>query len=505
VDESAAQQLPGVLRMVRDGSFLAAIADSEAQAVRAREALQAAATWQNNTALPDQDALFEQLLNAPSQAYPVVDGAAVDRPPGTAHNVQRPGPDEIRATYLRPFHMHAALGPSAAVALVQEGKLTVWCHSQSVFTLREALAHVLGMDAGDVRVIHVPGAGCYGHNGADDAALDAALLARELPGHPVSLTWMREDEHAWEPYGPAMAVQLTATLDEAGAVSSWRHDVWSYPHVGRPRGGSGGTSGLLAAWHLARPFAPPPRHEIFAPHFGAYRNAEPLYSFPRQIVDHFVADSPLRTSSLRGLGALANVFALESFVDELALAAGQDPLAFRLAHLDDPRARAVLQTAAEGAGWQEKVRPSGDGYGRGLAFARYKNRAAYAAVVVDVHVDGGDIHLQQALIAADAGEIVNPDGLSNQLEGGFMQAASWTLYEQVQFEAAGITSRDWDTYPVLRFPAAPRLQTVLLDRPGSPFLGAGEVMQGPTPAAIANAVFDATGRRLRRLPLKLGS
>jgi CO/xanthine dehydrogenase Mo-binding subunit len=236
---------------------------------------------------------------------------------------------------------------------------------------------------------------------------------------------------------------------------------------------------------------------------GGHRNAEPIYAFGRKrVVRHFAPESPLRVSALRSLGAYANVFAIESFMDELALIAGIDPLAFRLRHLSDDRAKAVLQAAADKAGWQPRSRPAGDGQGRGIALARYKNRQCYAAVVVDAEVDraSGAIHVARAVIAADAGQIVNPDGLSNQLEGGLVQAASWTLFEQVTFDAQGITSRDWDSYPILRFTDAPVIETVLLNRPGLPFLGGGEASQNPTPAAIANAVFDAIGVRLRQLP-----
>jgi len=330
--------------------------------------------------------------------------------------------------------------------------------------------------------------------------LDAALLARELPGRPVLLKWMRDDENAWEPVGPAMVIEMQASLDYEGEVIDWNHDVWSYPHLGRARGG-GETSGLLAAWHLAEPFTKPELQPFLASHVDSHRNADPLYSFPqRRIVKHFVPDSPLRVSALRGLGAYANVFAIESFLDELANTAGVDPLQFRLRHLKDERARAVIEAAAEKAGWGQQERE--DSHGQGMAFAQYKNRQCYAAIVVDLNVDrsSGQINLERVVIAADAGQIVNPDGLSNQLEGSFIQAASWTLNEQVTFNQSGITSRDWDSYPILRFPQAPLIETVLLNRPGLPFLGSGEAAQGPTPAAIANAVYDAVGVRLREIP-----
>jgi CO/xanthine dehydrogenase Mo-binding subunit len=359
----------------------------------------------------------------------------------------------------------------------------------------------LGIDEQDIRVIQSEGSGCYGHNGADDAALDAALLACKLVGTPVSVKWMREDELTWEPYGPAMVLKLQASLNAAGEVLDWNHDVWSYPHLGRPFAG-GRQSGLLAAWHLAEPWDKVQRRPIHAAHVGSHRNADPLYDFPqKRVVKHFVPDSPLRVSALRGLGAYANIFAIESFMDELAHTAGIDPVAFRLRHLKDPRARAVVQAAAEKAGWGSTPYLGPD-CGRGMAFAQYKNRQCYAAVVVEVHVDreSGAIQLQRALIAADAGQVVNPDGLSNQLEGGFVQSASWTLKEEVVFDQHGILASDWDSYPILCFSEAPKIETLLINRPELPFLGSGEAAQGPTPAAIANAVFDAVGVRLRQIP-----
>jgi nicotinate dehydrogenase subunit B len=398
--------------------------------------------------------------------------------------------------------MHASLGPSAAVAQRVDAKLTVWTHSQGVYPLRAALAQVLGTDEDDIRAIHVDGPGCYGHNGADDVALDAALLARAAPGRPVSLKWTRAGEHAWEPYGPATVIQMQGSLDASGDVVDWNHDVWGYTHLGRPHPG-GPTSGLLAAWHLAEPFQQPEPRPARWHQVGMHRNADPLYVLPRKrIVKHFLADSPLRTSALRGLGSYANVFAIESFMDELAHVAGADPVEFRLRHLADERARAVIEAAARRAGWQPGRRAPGAGRGRGIAFAQYKNRQSYVAVVVDLSVNrtSGHIRLERAVVAADAGQIVNPDALSNQLEGAFTQAASWTLREQVAFDPHGITSVDWYSYPILRFRDAPTLETMLLNRPGRPYLGIGEGAQGPVPAAIANAVFDAAGIRLRRIP-----
>jgi CO/xanthine dehydrogenase Mo-binding subunit len=497
VDQTPVEQMPGVVAVVRDGSFLAVVARREEQAIAAADQLRATTTWTGTSELPPQSDLNAYLQEQEGQSFLIVDGAAVDdplpplaTPPGAART--------ISATYSRPYQMHASLGPSAAVAWWRGEELTLWVHSQGVFPQRAAIAEVLGMAPEAIRVIYRDGPGCYGHNGADDAALDAALLARALPGHPIALQWSRADEHRWEPYAPPMIVQMQGSLDAAGRVIAWNHDVWSPSHFGRPRAG-GKTSGLLAAWHLQDPFPPPPSWPSPWRHSSAQRNADPLYALPhRRVVKHFVPHSPLRVSSLRSLGAFANVFAIESFMDELAHAAGVDPVTFRHNHLDDPRARAVIDAAVARAG----APPAGPNRGRGLAFARYKNQQTYAAVLVDVAVDreAGIVHLERAIIAADAGQIINPDGLSNQLEGGFVQAASMTLKEEVTFDAGGVTSADWESYPILRFPEAPVVEVVLLDRPAFPHMGAGEAATGPTPAAIANAICNASGLRLRHIP-----
>ena len=486
----------------------------------------------------------------------------------------------VSATYSRPFLMHAALGPSAAAArLDRDGSLTVWSHTQGPFELRAALAEALQRPAESIRVIHVDGSGCYGHNGADDVALDAALLALAVPGRPVRVKWTREDEHRWEPFGTAMIVTCSAQLDTAGTILSWRHEVRSHAHGTRPRG-TPGHSTLLAAWHRAAPLTPPEPRNGSGLTAGPQRNAEPLYDFAAvDLTTHFVPDAPVRVSALRSLGAFANVFAIESFMDELAARHGEDPLAYRLRHLRDERARRVLteavraapalparapraahspapaatagaaaecavdtpvptgdelsptaadaatdtsaeparaparapaekpaappaqtpanatEAAARGASGNELV-------GRGMAVARYKNLQACVAVVCDAAVDPGSgrIRLLHATIAADAGRIIDRDGLANQLEGGFLQAASWTLKEAVRWDAAAIRSTDWDTYPVLRFSEVPPVTVHLIDRPDQPSVGAGEASQGPTPAAITNAVYAAAGIRLRHTP-----
>jgi nicotinate dehydrogenase subunit B len=352
-----------------------------------------------------------------------------------------------------------------------------------------------------VDVIHTPGAGCYGHNGADDVALDAALVARAVPGRPVKLQWMRDDEFAWAPIGPAMAMRVEAALSTEGRIVDWSCDVWSNSHAMRP--GQAGGVNLLAAWQLKEPFNKSPAPHIPQPFGDGDRNAPPPYELPRkEIRYHLLLDAPIRNGSFRTLGAHGNVFAIESFMDELAQAAKLDPVAFRLAHLKDQRARAVINAAVENARWVAGTR--GDGQrGRGFAYSRYKNIGAYAAVVADVEVDRktGVVRVPEVVIAADLGCVVNPDGAISQLEGGIVQAVSLTLKEQVTFDRRQISSRDWGSYPILTFPEVPRIKVILVGRSDDPPLGAGEGSLGPASAAVANAFADATGRRLRFLPM----
>jgi CO/xanthine dehydrogenase Mo-binding subunit len=310
---------------------------------------------------------------------------------------------------------------------------------------------------------------------------------------------MRAEEFMWEPYGPAMTMQARGAVAD-GRIVDWNYDLWSQGHNNRPGDPDG--INLLSSWYLADPKKPGPARKGNPPNFFGERNSIPTYDLPRQrITGHLIKDSPLRTSALRTLGAYANVFAIESFMDELAAAAGVDPVAFRLAHVKDPRERAVIEAVAKAADW--KPGEKGDGIrGRGIGYARYKTVAAYNAVIVEVEVDraSGQIRIPRAWTSVDAGLIISPDGLINQIEGGLIQSASWTLNEHVRFDRNGILSRDWATYPIMRMPDVPKVETVLLNRPNNPPLGAGEASQGPTAAAIANAFAAATGRRLRELP-----
>jgi CO/xanthine dehydrogenase Mo-binding subunit len=377
----------------------------------------------------------------------------------------------------------------------------VWTHSQGVFPLRADLARVFGLDPANIRCIHAEGAGCYGHNGADDVALDAVLVARETGSRPVKLQWMRDDEFMWEPYGSPMIMKMGGALGAQGNVVDWTHELWSHPHNARP--GSGDGSYLLASSYLEKPLLPPFPADVPQPAGGSDRNAIPLYDFPNQkISKHYLEGALLRTSALRTLGAYANVFALESFMDELAAAASADPVEFRLRHMKDSRARAVIEAAAQRAGWQPNAK--GDGRtGRGFAFAKYKNLACYVALVADVTVEpkSGAVRVMRVVAAVDAGQIVNPDGVTNQIEGGIIQSTSWTLKESVRFDRKSVTTRSWDDYPILRFEEVPAVEVVLLNQPNERFLGVGEGSQGPMAAALGNGVANATGKRIRALPL----
>ncbi len=485
LDGTRVERMPGVVRIVRNGSFVAVVAEREYQSVRALRELNRAATWDAEPLGAAADP-YAELTRAPAEDYVLRDA------PATATWT-------VQATYRRPYQMHAAIGPSCAVAHYENGGLTVWTHSQGVYPLRGALAEMLRLPPERIRCVHLEGSGCYGHNGADDVAADAALIAVALPGRPVRVQWMREQEHAFEPYGSAMVGTVRAALDGSGAIAAWQYEVWSGTHSSRP----GRAGNLLAAWFLDPPFAPPKPQPIPQPEGGGDRNAIPFYRIPQlRVVHHFVPALPLRVSALRSLGAYANVFAIESAIDELALAAHADPVEFRLRHLDDPRARAVVAAAAERFGWS-RFRKS-TGRGRGFAFARYKNLAAYAAVALEVAVDreSGRIEVLRAACAVDSGDAVNPDGIRNQMEGGIVQSLSWTMYEAVAYDRERVASRDWNGYPILRFESAPRsLDVHVITHPGAPFLGTGEAAQGPTSAALANAVADATGARFRELPL----
>lgn len=513
VDLDKMRALPGVIAVVRDGSFLGVVANTELDATRAAAQLEQSAQWRTMRELPDAAQLPAWLCAQPVETK-VVDqrGVAPDIAPART----------LKARYSRGFVAHASIGPSCALACWRDsgavastgnatGRLEVWTHSQGIFNLRTDLALAFARDAASITVHHVEGAGCYGHNGADDVAYDATLLARTTPGRPVRLQWTRAQELGWAPFSPAMCVDLEAALDASGNIVHWKHDVTSNGHGTRP--GRAKTPALLAATHLEQPFEPLVAvNAALASGGGSERNAVPLYDFPAwTITNHRLLTMPIRTSALRSLGAHCNVFALESFVDEIAHARSEDAVTFRLRHLSDARAVAVIERAAQMAGWghasaQATNTLASDGTatatssGRGIAFAKYKNTGSYCAVVAEVEV-AREVRVKKLWIAVDVGLVINPDGVLNQVEGGAIQAASMTLKEAVQFDTERITSDAWEHYPILKFSEVPAVEVSLISRPDQPSVGAGEAAHGPVAAAIGNAVFNAIGVRVRDMPL----
>jgi nicotinate dehydrogenase subunit B len=493
IDLSVAESIPGVIKVVRDGSFLGVVAEREDQAFAAQAALTKAAKWDVEKALPTSDGMEEWLATK----------APIGKEIETFTKAREGGPDPVKTvtqSYYRPYQMHGSIGTSAAIAqLGDDGVTTIHTHSQSVFETGEAIAMMLGVEPSKVHCIHAQGSGCYGHNGADDAAADAALLARAVPGKPVKLQYTRDQEHQFEPYGSAMVVRPKAGLDAEGNIIDWEMEIWSTPHGTRPGGEAGN---LFSARYLEKPFEQPTPNNGGAPNFSADRNSIPIYDFPGQKIRlHYITEQPLRVSSTRGLGAYGNVFAIESFIDELAHENGVDPVEYRLRFLKNERARAVVQKCAEEFGWANYEKK--DNRGRGFAFAQYNSKSgAFTAVALEVEVSkrNGRVRVLRVQTADDSGTIVSPDGVTNQIEGGVIQALSWTLKEEVKFDDTQVLSRDWASYPILTFSEVPPIKTALLDQPGQPFLGTGESAAGPTGAAVANAVFDATGVRFRRLP-----
>ena len=483
-DVKAVEAAPGVVKVVQKGAFLAVVAERQWTAIQAMRALQKGGSERAAPPLPAD--LQTNLLASRSEDETILD---TTRTPGPA------AAKRVKARYSRPWLLHGSIGPSCAVAQFQDGKLTVWTHTQGVYPQRAALAELTRLKPEQIHCIHTEGSGCYGHNGADDVAADAALIAMAVPGRPIRLQWMREQEHGFEPLGTGMVVEIEAGIDGQGRITGWRSDIFSPSHNGRP----GRAGNLLAGPEMEPPFQTPTPRPIPMPEGGGDRNGVPLYRMPdAKAVSRFIPSSPVRVSALRSLGGFMNVVAIECLIDELALAGGLDPVAFRLRNLDDERAVAVIKAAADRFGWAK--RPKGSGF----AFARYKNLAAYCAVALQVSVDPktGAVKVGQVAAAVDAGEAVNPGGIRNQIEGAIVQAISWTGREAMGFDASGRTGLDWAGYPILRFEDAPASVSVqVIDRPDQPFLGAGEAGQGPAGAAFCNAVTDAIGHRIRDVPL----
>lgn len=489
LDETATRAVPGLVAIVRDGGFAGVVADGEAAAEAALKALRRGATWSAGEPLPDEDDLAGFLKSQPIETT-VIDTRTTA---ATTKNAAR----TLRRQYIRPYIAHASIAPSCAMAQWSGDRIHVWTHSQGVYLLRADLAIVLKLPIESIVVEHMEGAGCYGHNAADDVALDAVLLAKAAGGRPVRVQWSRHDEMAHAPFGAAMAIEIEADLDGHNEIVGWRHAIWSNGHAARP--GRAAQPALLAATEIATPY---PRMISTNPPAanggGGDRNSVPLYDLPAwTVTSHRLLTMPVRTSALRTLGGQGNVFAIESLLDEIAALRGEDPIAFRLRHLRDERAKDVIRAAARRAQWKPQKQ---SGIGHGVGFARYKNMGAYCAAIAEI--EGTDnIRVKRLTLAVDVGEAINPDGVINQIEGGAIQATSWVLKERVRFDRTRITSTSWTDYPILTFSEVPMVDVEIVQRPEIEPIGAGEAAHGPVTAAIANAVYDCLGVRVRDLPI----
>lgn len=480
------EEVSGVIKIVVKGSFVGVITQREYQAVKAERHLKKNIKWTASTPFPETENLFKHIKKIAKKPETISNEGDLDTAVA--------GMQTIKARYTKPYVMHGSMGPACGIAMYDGEVLHVWSHSQGIYPLREALASMLHMDYNKIHIISVPGAGCYGHSTADDAATDAALLAIDYPKKHVRVQWSRHDEQSWDPYGPAMITELEASLDNDGRINSWKSEVWTDSHSTRPNTDAGT---LLAARYLEQPFQMKSRGFLA----GGHRNADPYYRIPNIKLNAHYYNGPLRVSSLRSLGSFANIFAVESFMDELAEKVGIDPLQFRLDHLDDHRASAVIKKIMELTASQRIT----EGEGIGYAFMRYKNTDAYITVAAKVFVDKehGKVRISKLWAAVDVGEVINIDGIINQIEGGMIQATSWTLKEQVTFNTKEVTSTDWIKYPILRYSEIPEVEVAIIDRPNEPASGGGEVPMPPTGAAIANAVYKACGVRVFELPIRI--
>ncbi|MBK8501120.1 MAG: xanthine dehydrogenase family protein molybdopterin-binding subunit [Saprospiraceae bacterium] len=477
------RSLPDSIEMFINGSFVAVLGKEEWVVANAAEALSKKLTWELPDQLPVETALKDYMVSSSTNVEQVLDTGTIDKT----------GLQIFEGSFYKPYIMHGSMGPACGIAYYDGNHLQVWSHSQGVFPLRAALSSMTQVPEEDIRVTGVPGAGCFGHNCSDDAAAEAVIIAMTRRGKHIKVQWSRKDEHKWEALGSAMRMDVSAGLSKTGHIAFWKSDVWSDSHSVRPNSDAGT---LLPARYLQNPFVLKERGYLG----GGYRNADPYYTIPtKQIQAHFF-DGPLRVSSLRSLGAYANIFAIESIVEGMAYRMKMNPIDFRILNLEDVRAIEVLKKLKEITGNAVMADREGIGY----SFSRYKNSDGYCAVATHLKIDGNEkVQLITMWAVVDAGEIMNPDGLKKQTEGGMLQAASWTLFEEVKFDKNHITSDDWIRYPMMHMRDAPNVRVELFDRPDEPALGGGEMAVPPTPAAITNAIYRATGKRIYDLPVKL--
>lgn len=467
---------------IKNNNFLAAVSDDEEKLINCVNTIRSSLNFKKTEKNVDNNNLYTYMQTLQSIDVNVADKKS---------NIVSKNVTTLKAIYKKPYVAHASLGPSLALACYNKEKLTIYTHSQGVFPLRKEISKLLKMNENKIHIIHKPGAGCYGHNGADDVAIDAALIALEIPNKWIKLQWDRTDEFIWEPYGSPMIIDLQAKLDKDKNITSLNTEIISDTHSTRPMNGGN----LISEWYIKNGL---PKNEL-KPMEGAYRNAIPKYTIPELTIKTRFIKTPLRVSAFRSLGALGNIFALESFIDECAIYTGNDPVEFRLKHLDDDRAINVISTVKKISHF--KYNSSFNGFGTGIAFAQYKNHAGYVAVVVKLSIENNTIKLNNIYAAADVGLIINPDGVKNQLEGGIVQALSITFLENVKIKNGNPAIYNYDTYPIINFNKIPPIEIVLLENKKNTAVGAGEASMGPTVAALCNAIYNATGKRIRKLPL----
>lgn len=502
VDDQHAKKVPGYLRTVRVGNLVAAIASDEWAAIRSARAL--VVKWSAWSGLPEQAKLYDAV-----RTLPVHDQGKVLERGNAANAIQQASKGKtVHATYRWPFQTHGSIGPSCAIGDYRDGKLTVWSATQSPHLTRDQIAKMLKMDKNDVRLIYVAGAGCYGRNGHEDAAAEAGVLSKEI-GQPVRVQWMREDEHGWDPKGPPVISDMAGAVDDQGRIQAWQYTSWV------PHRASGSVDVPLLAGELVGASSMdttpdnPGGMEFNMVSLYAENTAVPNVS----VVVNRYTRSPLRPAWLRGPGRLQHTYANESFIDELAVAANADPIEFRLRHLTEPRLKAVVDALEKRSGWQRRplfsTKPSGNiARGRGMACVRYEPNKAYVGAVIEVEVDRttGVIKVGKVTVAHDCGLVVNPDGVKNQVEGEVVQTIGRTLFEEVNFSQSAVTSLDWLTYRLIKFPELPsEVDVLLLDRSDQPPVGAGEPACAVIPSALASAVYDAVGVRPRTIPFSPAS
>jgi CO/xanthine dehydrogenase Mo-binding subunit len=494
VDEKSIEGIPGNVRIVREGNFLGVVADNEWAAIKASQQIKA--TWSAWEGLPDQAKVFEYV-----RASKVAKDEVTADVGNVAEAMGKEGLKKINATYEFAIHTHGSIGPSCAIAEFKDGKLTSWSASQATHNLRKQLAKMMGLPLENVRCLYVEGSGCYGRNGHEDAAADAALLAK-VTGRPVRVQWSRADEHGWDPKGPPTLVDLRAAIDASGTVTAWDSEFF-IPQQ---------TPNTFLVPLVAATLSGMPADDTIAPG-NIFHNSNVPYKFANiKAVCHRLETTPFRPSWIRTPGRMQNTFANEGFIDELAAAANADPIDFRLKYVDpaDSRGIEVLNRVAAMAKWDKRPSPgksqAGDVVtGRGVSYCKYELVRTYIAAIAEVEVkrSTGEIRATRFYVAHDCGQIINPDGVKSQIEGNVIQTVSRTLKEELKFSRSAVTSLDWASYPILTFPEMPDIVIELIDRPTEKPWGVGEPTTAVVPSAISNAVFDATGVRLRSVPFTL--